>query len=87
MGIGKGGEVKVDRETGLAKDGTVDLFAVLRMQTKGEPASLVYGSTIRVVDNRAILYFEAPNTSAALTWLNGASSPPPSPFLPQKFPC
>ncbi|KAL7417768.1 hypothetical protein BDY24DRAFT_411722 [Mrakia frigida] len=63
------GKVKTDAN-GLARDGTVDLFAVLRMQTKSQPASITNGSTIRVVDNRAILYFEAPSTSAALTWLN-----------------
>jgi len=46
----------------------VDLWAVLRMQTLAMPASVVQGSTLRVVDNKAILYFEAPSTSEALTW-------------------
>lgn len=36
------GKVKTDAQ-GLAKDGTVDLFAVLRMQTKSQPATIVNG--------------------------------------------
>lgn len=36
----------------------------------------VYPSAIRVVDDKAILYLEAPNTSAALTWVKSASFPP-----------
>lgn len=81
-------------------DGFVDLYAVLRMQTKTQPASISNGSctssprapgsrrsvsrraltalsdaALRVVDNRAILYFDCPSTSDALTWLNGLSAP------------
>ncbi|KAF8323058.1 hypothetical protein DL93DRAFT_2070483 [Clavulina sp. PMI_390] len=45
-----------------------DLWAVLRMQTVPQPASVVHGSTLRVVDNKAVLYFDAASTSEALTW-------------------
>lgn len=38
------GKVKTDAN-GLARDGTVDLFAVLRMQTKTQPASITNGSS------------------------------------------
>lgn len=48
-----------------------DLWAVLRMQTAPQPASVVHGSTLRVVDNKAVLYFEAASTSEALTWSRG----------------
>ncbi|KZT43792.1 hypothetical protein SISSUDRAFT_1039690 [Sistotremastrum suecicum HHB10207 ss-3] len=48
--------------------GHVDLWAVLRMQTLPQPASIVQGNCLRLVDNKAILYFEAPSTSDALTW-------------------
>ncbi|CDZ96787.1 Invasion-inducing protein TIAM1/CDC24 and related RhoGEF GTPases [Phaffia rhodozyma] len=51
-------------------DSSFELFAVLRMQTKAQPASVISGSTIRVVDNRAILYFEAKSPSDALNWVN-----------------
>ncbi|KAI0348600.1 hypothetical protein BDW22DRAFT_1320258 [Trametopsis cervina] len=46
----------------------VDLWAVLRMQTLPQPASIVHGNALRLVDNKAILYFDAPSTSDALTW-------------------
>ncbi|KAF9480056.1 hypothetical protein BDN70DRAFT_857500 [Pholiota conissans] len=46
----------------------VDLWAVLRMQTLPQPASIVHGNALRLVDNKAILYFDAPTPSAALNW-------------------
>lgn len=52
-----------------------DLWAVLRMQTVPQPASVVHGNTLRVVDNKAVLYFEAGSTSEALTWSRGQFSP------------
>lgn len=56
--------------------GLVDLYAVLRMQGSGGPAaSVVQGSTLRVVDTRAILYFQAPSTSDALIWSRGKCGP------------
>ncbi|KAF8140081.1 hypothetical protein EV363DRAFT_326100 [Boletus edulis] len=49
----------------------VDLWAVLRMQTLPQPASIVHGNALRIVDNKAILYFDAPSPSEALTWFRG----------------
>ncbi|CAK5280096.1 unnamed protein product [Mycena citricolor] len=46
----------------------VDLWAVLRMQTLPQPASIVHGNALRLVDNKAILYFDAPTPSDALNW-------------------
>ncbi|KAJ8702843.1 hypothetical protein PTI98_001520 [Pleurotus ostreatus] len=46
----------------------VDLWAVLRMQTLPQPASIVHGNVLRLVDNKAILYFDAPSPSDALNW-------------------
>lgn len=37
---------------GGGKDGMVDLYNVLRMSTVREPASIVYGDVLRVVDNK-----------------------------------
>ncbi|KAG8830814.1 hypothetical protein FRC17_004181 [Serendipita sp. 399] len=48
--------------------GPVDLWAVLRMQTVPQPAGIVHGSALRLVDNKAILYFDLPSTTEALTW-------------------
>ncbi|KAJ7630666.1 hypothetical protein FB45DRAFT_793282 [Roridomyces roridus] len=47
---------------------SVDLWAVLRMQTLPQPASIVHGNALRLVDNKAILYFDAPSPSDALNW-------------------
>ncbi|KAF8338004.1 uncharacterized protein EI90DRAFT_3041285 [Cantharellus anzutake] len=55
-----------------------DLWAVLRMQTSLQPASVVHGSTLRLVDNKAILYFEAATTSDALTWSRAINQHIPS---------
>src|SRR6267154_803196 len=66
----------------------VDLWAVLRMQTLPQPASIVHGNgklfendkvmtisslslALRLVDNKAILYFDAPSPSDALNWFRG----------------
>ncbi|KAF7354928.1 DH domain-containing protein [Mycena sanguinolenta] len=46
----------------------VDLWAVLRMQTLPQPANIVHGNALRFVDNKAILYFDAPSPSDALNW-------------------
>ncbi|GAB1522495.1 hypothetical protein RhiTH_005615 [Rhizoctonia solani] len=46
----------------------VELWAVLRMQTMAQPASIVNGNGLRIVDNKAILYFNTQSTSEALTW-------------------
>ncbi|KAF8474305.1 hypothetical protein JB92DRAFT_1904343 [Gautieria morchelliformis] len=57
-----------DQSAGKDHNLPVDLWAVLRMQTVAQPASIVQGNALRVVDNKAILYFDAPSTSEALTW-------------------
>ncbi|KZT21653.1 hypothetical protein NEOLEDRAFT_1139056 [Neolentinus lepideus HHB14362 ss-1] len=46
----------------------VDLWAVLRMQTLPQPCSIVHGNALRIVDNKAILYFDVPSSSDALNW-------------------
>ncbi|KAG9126008.1 hypothetical protein FRC07_005252 [Ceratobasidium sp. 392] len=50
------------------QNGQVELWAVLRMQTMAQPASIVSGNGLRIVDNKAILYFNTQSTSEALTW-------------------
>ncbi|KAI0036686.1 hypothetical protein K488DRAFT_67513 [Vararia minispora EC-137] len=57
-----------DPSEGKDPNSQVDLWAVLRMQTLPQPASIVHGNILRLVDNKAILYFEASSTSDALTW-------------------
>ncbi|KAI0963494.1 hypothetical protein AcW1_000556 [Taiwanofungus camphoratus] len=57
-----------DPSDGQDPNSPVDLWAVLRMQTLPQPASIVHGNALRLVDNKAILYFDAPSTSDALTW-------------------
>jgi hypothetical protein len=57
-----------DPSAGKDTNGYVDLWAVLRMQTLPQPASIVHGNALRLVDNKAILYFDAQSTSDALTW-------------------
>lgn len=57
-----------DPSEGQDPNSQVDLWAVLRMQTLPQPASIVHGNALRLVDNKAILYFDAPSTSDALTW-------------------
>ncbi|OCH96469.1 hypothetical protein OBBRIDRAFT_4917 [Obba rivulosa] len=57
-----------DQSDGQDPNAAVDLWAVLRMQTLPQPASIVHGNALRLVDNKAILYFSAPSTSDALNW-------------------
>ncbi|THH02888.1 hypothetical protein EW026_g34 [Hermanssonia centrifuga] len=57
-----------DPTEGQEPNAHVDLWAVLRMQTLPQPASIVHGNALRLVDNKAILYFDVPSTSDALTW-------------------
>jgi hypothetical protein len=76
-----------DPSDGQDPTGNVDLWAVLRMQTLPQPASIVHGNgkpkmflhcislimvvALRLVDNKAILYFDAPSPSDALNWYRG----------------
>lgn len=80
-----------DPSEGRDPNGPVDLWAVLRMQTVPQPASIVHGNgvhpssagfrpmltlpplALRLVDNKAILYFDAPTPSDALNWYRGGS--------------
>ncbi|KAF6766384.1 GrfA protein [Ephemerocybe angulata] len=57
-----------DPTDGKDPHSAVDLWAVLRMQTLPQPASIVHGNALRLVDNKAILYFDAPTPSDALNW-------------------
>lgn len=57
-----------DPSDGQDPSSQVDLWAVLRMQTLPQPASIVHGNALRLVDNKAILYFDAPSPSDALNW-------------------
>ncbi|KAI3621836.1 grfa protein [Moniliophthora roreri] len=57
-----------DPSEGRDPSSSVDLWAVLRMQTLPQPASIVHGNALRLVDNKAILYFDAPSASDALNW-------------------
>lgn len=76
-----------DPSDGQDPASSVDLWAVLRMQTLPQPASIVHGNgtflclslqqyfeclpALRLVDNKAILYFDAPSSSDALNWFRG----------------
>jgi hypothetical protein len=78
-----------DTSQGHEPNAPVDLWAVLRMQTVPQPASIVHGNgvcfldficnllnlfvALRLVDNKAVLYFDAPSTSDALNWYRGKS--------------
>ncbi|CAL1695962.1 unnamed protein product [Somion occarium] len=57
-----------DPSDGQEPNSMVDLWAVLRMQTLPQPATIVHGNALRLVDNKAILYFDVPSNSEALTW-------------------
>lgn len=80
-----------DPSEGHDPNSQVDLWAVLRMQTLPQPASIVHGNgmwpslpsrfrltvctiALRLVDNKAILYFDTPSTSDALNWFRGKHS-------------
>ncbi|VDB99833.1 unnamed protein product [Peniophora sp. CBMAI 1063] len=67
-----------DPSDGRDPGSQVDLWAVLRMQTLPQPASIVHGNVLRLVDNKAILYFEAVSTSDALTWFRAINLHIPS---------
>ena len=56
-----------DPSNGSDPECPVDLYAVLRIQNTTHPA-IVHGSTIRLVDHRAILYLDCQDVSTALTW-------------------
>ncbi|KDQ63823.1 hypothetical protein JAAARDRAFT_54011 [Jaapia argillacea MUCL 33604] len=57
-----------DPSEGQDPNSQVDLWAVLRMQTLAQPCSIVHGNALRIVDNKAILYFDVPSPSDALNW-------------------
>jgi hypothetical protein len=84
-----------DPSDGQDPTSPVDLWAVLRMQTLPQPASIVHGNgeckklgeeaavslicvlALRLVDNKAILYFDAPSPSDALNWFRGTHTRTP----------
>ncbi|WWC96197.1 hypothetical protein V866_003064 [Kwoniella sp. B9012] len=55
-------------------EGTVDLFNVLRMATLREPASIVHGNVLRVVDNKSIYYFNGASHENTLQWCRAINS-------------
>ncbi|KAG8878395.1 hypothetical protein FRB98_006131 [Tulasnella sp. 332] len=57
-----------DPTKGRDANAIVELWAVLRMQTLPQPASIYQGRSLRLVDHKAILYFDMTSTSEALTW-------------------
>ncbi|KAE9410917.1 hypothetical protein BT96DRAFT_961600 [Gymnopus androsaceus JB14] len=59
-----------DPSKGRDPNSPIDLWAVLRMQTSPQPLAFSAGTVfLRLVDNRAILYFDAPPTVAdAQNW-------------------
>ena len=84
-----------DPSQGQDPNSPVDLWAVLRMQTLPQPASIVHGNgvsssvemvgvhvidvrvlALRLVDNKAVLYFDAPSPSEALNWYRGKQISP-----------
>ncbi|KAF8601294.1 Dbl homology domain-containing protein [Ceratobasidium sp. AG-I] len=57
------------KDLAVTKAGSqLPLWAVLRIQKMVQPASLLFGNILRIVDNKAILYFNTPSTSDALAW-------------------
>ncbi|KAJ9117600.1 hypothetical protein QFC22_004450 [Naganishia vaughanmartiniae] len=59
------------KDPAMGKDPSsqVDLYAVLKMQTKRKPAMLLQGNGIRLVDNKAIFYLAASTTQEAANWV------------------
>ncbi|KAH7106986.1 hypothetical protein BKA62DRAFT_685700 [Auriculariales sp. MPI-PUGE-AT-0066] len=58
-----------DPSGGKDPSSLVDLWAVLRMQTLPQPASVSsHSKELRIVDNKAILYFDTTSTAEALSW-------------------
>ncbi|KAJ9098259.1 hypothetical protein QFC21_004588 [Naganishia friedmannii] len=58
-----------DPAMGKDPNSQLDLYAVLKMQTKRKPAVLLQGNGIRLVDNKAIFYLTAPSTQDAANWV------------------
>ncbi|KAK8858673.1 hypothetical protein IAR55_002902 [Kwoniella newhampshirensis] len=52
----------------------VDLFNVLRMATLREPASIVHGNVLRVVDNKSIYYFNGTSHDDTQQWCRAINS-------------
>ncbi|WVW84780.1 hypothetical protein I302_106815 [Kwoniella bestiolae CBS 10118] len=55
-------------------EGMVDLFNVLRMATLREPASIVHGNVLRVVDNKSIYYFNGASHENTIQWCRAINS-------------
>jgi hypothetical protein len=55
-----------DGSDGRDPGAQVELWAVLRMQTVHQPASIVHDNVLRIVDNKAVLYFSTPSAAEAL---------------------
>jgi hypothetical protein len=65
-----------DGSDGRDPGAQVELWAVLRMQTVHQPASIVHDNVLRIVDNKAVLYFSTPSAAEALNWYRGQLGPP-----------
>ncbi len=82
--------VLVQQRGGKSWEGQVDLFNVLRMATLREPASIVHGNVLRVVDNKvgstlssarvtlisykSIYYFNGGSHSSSTQWCRAINS-------------
>lgn len=58
-----------DPSGGQDPNSMVELYSVLKMQTKRKPAMVVHGNSIRLVDNKVILYLQAPTPQEATRWV------------------
>ncbi|WWD18566.1 hypothetical protein CI109_103019 [Kwoniella shandongensis] len=61
-------------QRGEGWEGVVDLFNVLRMATLREPASIVHGNVLRVVDNKSIYYFNGTSHDNTQQWCRAINS-------------
>ncbi|WVF68913.1 hypothetical protein IAT40_003686 [Kwoniella sp. CBS 6097] len=61
-------------QRGEGWEGMVDLFNVLRMATLREPASIVHGTVLRVVDNKSIYYFNGASHDNTIQWCRAINS-------------
>ncbi|OCF45936.1 hypothetical protein I317_00023 [Kwoniella heveanensis CBS 569] len=61
-------------QRGEGWEGMVDLFNVLRMATLREPASIVHGNVLRVVDNKSIYYFNGASHENTIQWCRAINS-------------
>ncbi|WVQ96428.1 hypothetical protein IAU59_003533 [Kwoniella sp. CBS 9459] len=61
-------------QRGEGWEGMVDLFNVLRMATLREPASIVHGNVLRVVDNKSIYYFNGASHDNTVQWCRAINS-------------